>query len=106
MNRNKKMIFSTVALLALAACGSSKMKGTYSNESKAALVVLDLRSSEKASLTIEGMSQVCTYQVDGKKLHLTCSNGVVTYEFNILDDGSLTGDGVAGYLGVLRKSKS
>jgi hypothetical protein len=41
-----------------------------------------------------------------KKLHLTCGNGVVTYEFNILDDGSLTGDGVVGYFGVLRKSKS
>jgi hypothetical protein len=114
MNRlagNKKVVFSTVALalLALAACGSSRMKGTYSSQTG---VVLDLRSGGEASFTgvaaeismgkpPMGGAHACTYKVDGKTLHLTCEEH--KFDFDVHDDGSLTGDPL---FSVLRKSKS
>jgi hypothetical protein len=109
--RNTKVVFSAVALalLTMAACGSSRMKGTYSSQTG---VVLDLRSGGEASFTgvaaeismgkpPMGGAHACTYKVDGKTLHLTCEEH--KFDFDIHDDGSLTGDPL---FSVLRKSKS
>ena len=105
--RNKKVVFSAVVLtlLALAACGSSKMQGTYSSNDYP--VVLDLRPWGKASLTLRDRSVACTYQVNGKTLDLTVDRTGRTFHLDVLDDGSLHGtDALSSLWGVLRKSKS
>lgn len=103
MNRS---LFSKIALatgiaggaFALASCGSG-VSGTYTNPT--GMVTLDLRSGGKASLTVMGEMEPCTYDVDGKSMNLTCK-GEKT-EWGIHDDGSLSGP---GFVGVLKKSKS
>ena len=97
----RRFVFGAVvlAVAAIIACGGSKMEGTYSNPS--GMVTLDLRSGGEASFTMGGESEACTYKVEGKKLHLTC--GANKVDFDIHDDGSLTGP---GFIGALRKSKS
>jgi hypothetical protein len=106
LTRNKKIALSFVALilLTLASCRGSSVRGTYSNEMG---TVLDLRSGGEASMTYLGMvsdksgKEACMYTVKEKTIHLTC--GELKLDFNIHDDGSLTGNIM---FGVLRKSKS
>jgi hypothetical protein len=81
----------------LGACGSG-LPGTYTSSN--GLVTLDLKSGGKAALTLIGGNEDCTYDVDGRKLNLTC-NGEKTL-WNIHDDGSLTGP---GFVGSLSKKK-
>jgi hypothetical protein len=106
LTRNKKIALPLVALilLTLASCRGSSVKGTYSNEMG---TVLDLRSGGEASMTYLGMvseksgKEACVYTVKDKTIHLTC--GDLILDFDIHDDGSLTGNPM---FGVLRKSKS
>jgi hypothetical protein len=99
--RSKKVVFSLLPLIlfTVAACGrSNSIEGTYSSQTGA---VIDLRSDGKASASILGQTETCTYKVDGKTtLHLTCESGPL--DFYIHDDGSLTGSPV---FAVLKKSK-
>ncbi len=82
----------------LASCGSG-VSGTYTNPT--GMVTLDLKSGGKASLTVMGEMEPCTYDVDGKSMNLTCK-GEKT-EWGIHDDGSLSGP---GFVGMLKKNKS
>jgi hypothetical protein len=105
MNRsrgNKRVVLFLVASVCffVAACGNSKIRGTYSNDG--GTVVLDLRSGGEASITMMGETEACTYKVEKSTLHLTCGEHQV--DFAIHEDGSLTGPGF--FIGVLRKSKS
>jgi hypothetical protein len=98
--RSKKAVFSLLALIlfTVAACGrSNSIEGTYSSQTGA---VIDLRSGGKASTSFMGMTEACTYKVDGVALHLVCESGPI--DFTIHDDGSLTGSPV---FSVLKKSK-
>lgn len=79
------------------ACGSG-VAGTYTSAN--GLVTLDLRSGGKASLTLMGGNEDCSYNVDGKKLNLTCNGEKTVWGFH--DDGSLTGP---GFVGSLSKKK-
>jgi hypothetical protein len=81
----------------LGACGSG-LAGTYTSAN--GLLTIDIKSGGKASLTLMGGNEDCTYDVDGKKLNLNC-NGEKTL-WNIHDDGSLTGP---GFVGSLSKKK-
>jgi hypothetical protein len=99
-NSVRKMLLAAVMVcvcLVNAACGG-KLEGTYSN--LAGNVVLELRSSAKAELTISGEAQNCSWKADSKKVTVTCNGESV--DFSIHDDGSLTGP---SFVGVLRKSK-
>ncbi|MFB3922164.1 MAG: hypothetical protein ACE145_10610 [Terriglobia bacterium] len=98
---HKSLSLGIVLLLSLAAiaCGGSKMEGTYSNAS--GMVTLDLRSGGEASFTMMGETEACTYKVEGKKLHLKCKENEA--DFEIHNDGSLSGP---GFIGMLKKSKS
>ena len=88
----------TCAAFVLGACGAG-LSGTYSNPT--GLVTLDLRSGGKASLTMMGENEQCTYDADGKNLTLTCGGNKTVW--GIHDDGSLTGP---GFVGTLAKRKS
>jgi hypothetical protein len=83
--------------LANAACGG-KLEGTYSNAGGG--VMLELRSSGKADLTLNGDTESCTWKADSKKVTVTC--GGDSLDFGIHDDGSLTGP---SFVGALRKTK-
>ena len=85
------------------ACGRSKVEGTYSSTS--GTMILELRSGGKASFTMMGETNDCTYTVKGKNIHLTCGNNET--DFHIMDDGSLTSNSpfVGATFGVLRKTK-
>lgn len=83
------------------ACGGAKLEGTYSNEP--GTIVLDVKSGGRATLTLAGQAQACTYKVEGKTLRLQCEGDDEETQFNIHDDGSLSGP---GFIGTLRKSKS
>jgi hypothetical protein len=98
--------FSKVALGLVISCGAfifgacgSGLSGTYTNPT--GLVTLDLRSGGKASLTMMGQNEECTYNVSGKNLTLTCGGDKTVW--GIHDDGSLTGP---GFVGTLAKRKS
>ena len=80
------------------ACGAG-LSGTYTNPT--GLVTLDLRSGGKATLTMMGQNEQCTYDVSGKNLTLTCGGNKTVW--GIHDDGSLTGP---GFVGSLAKRKS
>jgi hypothetical protein len=82
----------------LGACGAG-IASTYTNTN--GLVTLDLRSGGKASLTMMGQNEQCTYDVDGKNLTLTCGGDKTVW--GIHDDGSLTGP---GFVGTLARRKS
>lgn len=88
------------ALSFVPAFGRSRLEGTYINVNGVA--TLELRSGGKASITVLADTEACTYNVDGKKLHLACNEGKV--DFTIHDDGSLTPDGAL--IGTMRKSQS
>jgi hypothetical protein len=89
---------STFALaLALMACGP-KAEGTYSSAN--GLAVLELRSGGKASVTLMGQTQDCSYDVSGNTITVNCAGDKQAFRLN--DDGSLTGPGL---IGVLKKSK-
>jgi hypothetical protein len=89
---------TTCGTFFLAACGTG-LSGTYTNPT--GLVTLDLRSGGKASLTMMGENEQCTYDADGKNLTLTCGGNKTVW--GIHDDGSLTGPGLVG---MLAKRKS
>jgi len=80
-----------------AGCGAG-LSGTYTNPT--GLVTLDVKSGGKASLTMMGQNEDCTYEADGKKLNLTCSGDKTVW--TIHDDGSITGP---GFVGTLSKKK-
>ena len=88
----------TCGAFVLGACGAG-LSGTYTNPT--GLVTLDLRSGGKASLTMMGQNEQCTYNADGKNLTLTCGGNKTVW--GIHDDGSLTGPGIVG---TLAKRKS
>ncbi len=83
-----------------AACGGTKVGGTYSNGGSA---VLELRSGGEASLTFMGETEACTYQVSKDKLLLDCGGDKIA--FTIHDDGSLSGP-PGNFIGVFRKTKT
>jgi hypothetical protein len=82
----------------LGACGAG-LSGTYTNPT--GLVTLDLRPGGRASLTMMGENEQCTYDADGKNLTLICGRNKTVW--GIHDDGSLTGP---GFVGTLAKRKS
>jgi hypothetical protein len=90
------------AFLVALGCGPS-VKGTYSDTS--GTMMLELRSGGKASFTMMGETQECTYTVSGKNIHLTCDKNET--DFQIRDDGSLTSKSpfIGATFGVLRKTK-
>jgi hypothetical protein len=96
--------FSAVlcALLLVFGCGSS-VEGTYTSNS--GTMILELRSGGKASFTMMGETNDCTYRVSGKNIHLTCGKNET--DFQILDDGSLSSKSpfIGATFGVLKKSK-
>ena len=92
------VVVITCCAFILGACGAG-LSGTYTNPT--GLVTLDLRSGGKASLTMMGENEQCTYDADGKNLTLTCSGNKTVW--GIHDDGSLTGPGIVG---MLAKRKS
>ena len=87
-------------IMASTACSGSRIEGTYSNEP--GTIVLDLKSGGKASLTLAGEMKPCTYKVEAKMLRLQCEGEDEETQFNVHDDGSLSGP---GFIGMLRKSK-
>jgi hypothetical protein len=95
VNRIFALVLASV-LLAAAACGGSKVAGTYSNENGS--IVLDLKAGGTGSLSIAGESKPCTYTVEQAQLKLDCDNNQMV--FDIHDDGSLTGppDSLVGQL--------
>jgi hypothetical protein len=97
---SKVVLGSVIACgaLILGACGAG-VSGTYTNAN--GLVTLDLRSGGKASLTMMGQNEQCTYGIDEKNLTLTCGGDKTIW--GIHDDGSLTGP---GFVGTLAKRKS
>jgi hypothetical protein len=90
-----------VALLAvipvIGSCGP-QMEGTYTNTG--GTVTLDLKSDDKATLTLMGDTGPCTYKVNKDTLFLDCKENKM--DFAIQDDGSLTGPGI---IGSMKKSK-
>ena len=82
-----------LALTIISGCGSSSIKGTYSDPSGA--WVLDLKGGGQATLTFYGDSRSCTYTV-------TCKGERDKLNFAVHQDGSLSGQ---GFMPVLRKSK-
>ena len=103
-NWRRTAVFSVVfcTLLVVFGCGPS-IKGTYSSTS--GTMTLELRSGGKASFTMMGETQECTYTVSGKNIHLTCGKNET--DFNIMDDGSLTSKSpfIGATFGALRKTK-
>ena len=92
------------AAIALLICGcSSGPKGTYTDANGA--VILELRSGGKASFTFMGDVEDCSYKSSDKRLTLTCKGSPEPEtEFNIHDDGSLTGP-AGSFMPPLRKEK-
>jgi len=90
---------SALLLLATAACGGSKIAGTYSNENGS--IVLDLKSGGTGSLSIGGESKPCTYTVESAQVKANCDGNDIV--FDVHDDGSLTGP-PDSMVGVLKKS--
>ena len=88
------IFFTTVAF----GCGA-RIEGTYSNLGDG--MVLDLRSSGKADVTMLGEVQHCSWKGDDKKVTVTCGRDSI--DFAVHDDGSLSGPAFAG---ILKKSKS
>lgn len=86
-------------ILVTIACAGSSIQGTYTNTT--GLATLEISSGGKATFFMMGESKVCTYKVDGNKLTLDCQGDKL--EFNIHEDGSLTGP---GFIGIMKKSKS
>ncbi len=82
----------------LMGCGS-KVEGTYSNVN--GMVVLDLKSGGKATLSYAGENRDCGYTVDEKQIRMSCGREHFTFRRN--QDGSLTGE---GFLGIMKKSTS
>jgi hypothetical protein len=96
--------FSAVlcALLMVFGCGP-RVEGTYSSTS--GTMILELRSGGKASFTMMGETNDCTYTVSGKNIHLTCGKNET--DFRIMDDGSLSSNSpfIGATFGVLKKTK-
>ena len=93
------LIAALVAVIpAIGGCGPN-MEGTYTNTG--GMVTLDLKSGGKATLTLMGETNPCTYKVNGDQLLLDCKQNKV--DFTIHDDGSLSGPGL---IGSIKKSKS
>jgi hypothetical protein len=88
-------------LLALLACNSG-IKGTYSDPNAA--VVLELRSGGDAAITFMGETATCSYSSSSKQVLLDCKPPAGKINFNIHDDGSLTGP-PGGFMPTLRKQK-
>ncbi|MGZ3447407.1 MAG: hypothetical protein ACXU88_17105 [Myxococcaceae bacterium] len=82
----------------LVACGA-KVEGTYSNVN--GLVVLELKSSGKSTLSYAGETRDCTYTLDEKLIRMSCGRERFTFRRN--QDGTLTGE---GFLGIMKKSTS
>ena len=78
----------------------SNMDGTYT--STGGTVVLDLKSSGKATFTLMGESMPCSYKVKDEKLLLDCTPQGEKVDFVIHGDGSLSGP---GFIGSMKKSK-
>lgn len=86
-----------VAVL-LVACGA-KVEGTYSNVN--GLVVLELKSGGKSTLSYAGETRDCSYTLDDKQIRMSCGRERFTFRRN--QDGTLTGE---GFLGIMKKSTS
>jgi len=95
----RALCLSLLAVMSLVsvACGS-KTEGTYSTAN--GLAVLDLKSGGKATTTLMGESEDCTYRVEGKQISLDCKGDKSVFKIN--SDGSLTGP---GFVGIMRKAK-
>jgi hypothetical protein len=89
-----------LALTMISGCGSSSIKGTYSDPSGA--WVLDLKDGGQATLTFYGDSRPCTYTLSGDQVAVTCKGERDKLNFTVHQDGSLSGQ---GFMPVLRKSK-
>lgn len=97
---NPRIVLITVLLAVTPAIGSCGPKeGTYTNTG--GTVTLDLKSGGKATLTLMGETNPCTYKVNGDQLLLDCKQNKM--DFTIHDDGSLSGPGL---IGSMKKSKS
>src|SRR5262249_4208092 len=68
-------------------CGGGGVEGTYTDPGGG--FMLELKSGGKASMTMMGNTQQCTYTVKDKQIPVVC--GGDTMEFTVHDDGSLTG---------------
>jgi hypothetical protein len=90
------------AFLVAGGCGP-RVEGTYTSNS--GTMILELRSGGKASFTMMGETNDCTYTVSGKNIHLTCGKNET--DFRIMDDGSLSSSSpfIGATFGVLKKSK-
>ena len=86
-----------VALICFSGCTPS-IEGTYSNANGS--IVLDLKSGDKASLTVLGETKSCFYQEAKDQISVVCEGD--TTVFTRHGDGSLTGPGAVG---VLQKTK-
>jgi hypothetical protein len=84
--------------VALVACGA-KVEGTYSNVN--GLVVLELKSGGKSTLSYAGETRDCSYTLDDKQIRMSCGRERFTFRRN--QDGTLTGE---GFLGIMKKSTS
>lgn len=94
------VLTSALTCVSVAFTGCTSVEGTYGGSNGG--VVLELRSSGKARMTMLGEAQDCTYKVDGDKVALTCQGQTV--DFTRHDDGSLSPPAGA-MLGTLTKSK-
>jgi len=91
------LILTAITLvLSISNCGN-KFVGTYANAN--GTIVLDVKSGDKASLTILGEKKECSYQTNKDELTLACEDDKLV--FNRHEDGSLTGPGM---IGMLKKS--
>jgi hypothetical protein len=101
MNRTtlgKLALFAVLATATFASSCTNPYVGTYSNANGS--IVLDIKSGDKASLTLMGETKQCTYQAEKEQLTLDCGGDKLVFTKH--DDGSLTGPGM---IGMLKKSK-
>jgi hypothetical protein len=107
----KNLIIHRITLIAglalitcvIASCSSkSNVEGTYSQAGGGMVIVLDLKSGDKANFIMSCEDFPCTYKVNGDKLALDCSPKGEKLDFTIHDDGTLTGPGLVG---ILKKQK-
>jgi hypothetical protein len=78
---------------------SSGLNGTYTNTG--GMVMLELASGGKATMSMGGDIKTCTYTADEKSVVLNCGrNDQMSLRVN--SDGSLT---APGFVGVMKKSK-
>ena len=104
-DRMKNLIAPRIVLIAallavipvIGSCGW-QMEGTYTNTG--GTVTLDLKSDDKATLTLMGDTGPCTYKVNKDTLLLDCKENKI--DFTIHDDGSLSGP---GFIGSMKRSK-